>query len=120
MDSGIKPNQYKVIGTGADRLSINNGSTPKYGVTAGAMQVGFANAERRSIWIANDGATTAWIGASSNVLGGATGINFTKISSGSNVVAEHYRGPVWAAREWLGTSTGASLAPVWLTVADIG
>jgi hypothetical protein len=99
---------------------INNGSTPKYGVTGGAVLICPANAERRSVWVANDGATTVWIGASSNMTGGATGINFTKLSSGSNVVAEHYRGPIYAAREWLGMSSGASLAACWITVADIG
>lgn len=104
---------YKMQATGANRVSQN-----KYGITNAAYQVATINAKRRSIRFSNEGSTTIWFGASSNVTGGDTGINFAGLQSGSNTEVEHYSGPVWARLS--GTSAGASMGPEYLGVLDIG
>ena len=104
---------YKMQATGANQVSQN-----KYGVTNAAYQVASINASRRAIRFANEGNTTIWFGASSNVLAGASAYNFAGLESGSNLEVEHYSGPVWARLS--GVSAGASMDAEWLGVIDIG
>ena len=107
--TGSLPGQREVISTGSDEATQY-----KYGVTNAAVQLLPANSTRRSAWLLNEGLTTLWIGLSSNVQAGASGINIGSLSSGSNTEFEHYRGPVW------GRVGGASVAPLWVGAVDIG
>lgn len=102
-------NPYRTIATGSV-----DATQYKHGVTHAAVQLAPVNAERRTVRLSNGGATAVWLGASSNVQAGASGINFVALGSGSNAEIEHYAGPIW------GIVGGASVLPVWVGVADIG
>lgn len=121
------PNQQEIIATGADRVTLG-----KYGVTSSPMLIASPNSTRRSIWIMSLGTTVnragdtiTWLGTSTNMSSGITGINFGFVNAGNNFVLENYRGPIYAAT---GTSSatygvssvGSSMNIMWLSVADIG
>lgn len=106
--------KYHTIATGGRGISL-----AKYGVTNAAVEILPINPDRRVARISNEGNTTIWLGATSNMTAGQQGRNFLSLSSGSNSgQIEHYTGPVYALAE--GVSAGASVGPVWLGVADIG
>jgi hypothetical protein len=121
------PGQQEVVSTGSDLVTIS-----KVGVTSSAKLVVSANPTRRSLWLNNLGTshnlagdTCVWLGASTNVSSGITGINFGYLNAGSNTALEHYRGPVYAT---VGASTatygvssrGSSTNVLWIAYADIG
>lgn len=109
MGGDIHANVFKGIRTGSQGVT-----QAKFGVTNVATLLAGANDQRRSVRISNLGATRLWLGASSDVEVGVSGINFGWLSEENNTVIEDYSGPIW------GRVGGASTFALWVGVADIG
>jgi len=106
----LNPDVSRVSNTGSAHAAVS-----KLGVTGEAYLVAGVNDQRRTVRFSNEGATTIWFGASNNMTPGASALNFAGLVAGSNTEVKDYSGDVYA---WAGG--GASLAPNWLGVVDIG
>lgn len=91
-----------------------------YGITSTTVQVLAENPNRVRAVIVNDdpGATTIFLGLTSNFSPGTTIANCGGLDAGNNtgILLDGYIGPVYAGH---GVSSGASVAPIWVKAIDI-
>lgn len=106
----LKPDVTRMSATGSAHIAIT-----KFGLGGTAREIVASNDLRRTLRLSNEGSTTVWFGASTNMHPGASALNFGSLTAGNNTEVEHYSGPVYA---WAGG--GVSVESVWLGVAEIG
>lgn len=99
----MEPNRGRVLIEGARDTSVI-----KAGVTNASYTLVSDRPTRRFLSIKNEGATTIWLGLSTNLSAGVTGINIESLANGSQRIIEQYTGPVYAV------AGGASIAPAWI------
>lgn len=91
-------------------VSAIGSTTVQVGLSA--TQILSINAARAYVLIENKGTTNIWLNGLSNVLSGASTINFSALAAGQRISLERYTGVLW------GIANGVSGVPMSVGVAE--